>query len=189
MSDLGALLPQVLFALGAGFLVANLLVAKDLLRWARRRATAVLVWPAPKPPYYGLSLAIGVMLGLLILFKAIIQLRPPTSLFGEVMMFVYYGYALPLSTRVGRGLYADGIWTDGGFMPYTEIGGLSWRDEPDPTLVLIARRRPVARRLRVPGTRLGEVRRLLREKISSHDIEFDGGPGIHLGERDTRESV
>ena len=36
---------------------------------------------------------------------------------------------------------------------------------------------------------LGEVRKLLREKIGEHAIEFDGGPGLHLGERDTRESV
>ncbi|MGE3275540.1 MAG: hypothetical protein AB7O67_10540 [Vicinamibacterales bacterium] len=189
MTDLGALLPQILFALGVGFLVANLLALRELLRWMRRRSAAVLVWAAPKPPYYGLSLAIGVMLGVLILFNAIVQLRPPASLFGEVMMFVYYGYMLPLSTRIKRGLYEDGIWADAGFVPYTEIGGLTWKDGEHPTLVLVARRRAVARRLQVPGPRLGEVRRLLRERISSHDIEFDGGPGLHLGERDTRESV
>ena len=28
-----------------------------------------------------------------------------------------------------------------------------------------------------------------REKIGAHDIEMDAGPGIHLGTRDTRESV
>ena len=77
-----------------------------------------------------LSLAIGVMLGLLILLKAIWRcvvaagrwsaVRPS---FGELMMFVYFGYMLPLSTRITRGLYADGIWTDTGFMPYAQIGG------------------------------------------------------------------
>jgi hypothetical protein len=36
---------------------------------------------------------------------------------------------------------------------------------------------------------MGEVRRLLRDKISSHDIEMDEGPGIHLGARDARDSV
>lgn len=189
MTDLRALLPQILFVLGVGFLVANVLVAAELVRWRRRRSGALLVWQAPKPPYYGLTLAIGVMLGLLILFKALVQVRPPTELFGEMMMFIYYGYGLPLTTRIGRGFYADGIWTDTGFMPYTQIGGLSWKDEPGTTLVVIARQRTLARRLHVPGTRLGEARRLLREKISSHDIEFDGGPGLHLGERDTRESI
>ena len=142
------------------------------------------------------------MLGALLLFKA--YLRPPLAStpaalwdfvavysrqqFGELMMFIYYGYAIPLSTRIARGLYADGIWTDSGFMPYSEIGGMSWKGE-QPTLVLIAREKQVARTLEVPGPALGEVRRLLREKISSHAIEFDGGPGLHLGERDVRDSV
>jgi len=32
-----------------------------------------------------------------------------SSLFGVAMMFGYYGYLLPLSTRIRRGLYRDGI--------------------------------------------------------------------------------
>jgi hypothetical protein len=43
--------------------------------------------------------------------------------------------------------------------------------------------------LNVPGIHIGEVRHFLREKIGAHDIEMDAGPGIHLGTRDTRESV
>ena len=64
-------------------------------------------------------------------------------------MFLYYGYLLPLSTRIRRGLYQDGIWTDSGFMRYTEIGGLTWKG--DDTLVLASRQKTLARRLRVPG--------------------------------------
>ena len=44
-------------------------------------------------------------------------------------MLVYYVYALPLSLRIGRGFYEDGIWTEGGFMPYSRIGGITWREE------------------------------------------------------------
>ena len=36
---------------------------------------------------------------------------------------------------------------------------------------------------------LGEVRRVLRDKISSHAIEMEHGPGLHLGARDARDSV
>jgi hypothetical protein len=103
------------------------------------------------------------------------------------MMFVYYGYLLPLSTRIKRGLYEEGIWTDTGFMRYAEIGGLAWKGND--TLVIASRQKTLARRLSVPGVHLGEVRHFLREKIGAHDIEFDAGPGIHLGTRDTRESV
>ncbi len=189
-----------LYALGAGFLIANLLKLREIGRWWRRRSTAQLVWTGPKPPYYGLMLGIGMALGLLILFKAYVVFRQFDSVaqalpvfgrqaFGELMMFAYYGYMLPLSTRISRGLYADGVWTDTGFMPYEQIGGISWREGDRTVLVLISRCQAVARRLEVPGAFLGQVRRLLRDKISSQDIEMDEGPGLHLGARDARDSV
>ena len=66
-------LTRILLLLGIGFLVANVLKGLEIVRWLRRRRTALLVWPGPKPPYYGLMLGIGVMLGLLVLFKAFVQ--------------------------------------------------------------------------------------------------------------------
>jgi hypothetical protein len=194
---LNALLGQILLLFGVGFLIANLRVGLELLRWMRRRRGALVVWPAPKPPFYALSLGIGVMLGLLILLKAYLALRgdPPlaewfrrfvTDAFGELMMFVYFGYMLPFSTRISRGLYADGLWTDTGFMRYEQVGGISWREG---VLVVISRRGATARRMTVPSPALGELRRHLRDKISSHAIEMDEGPGIHLGARDARDSV
>ena len=44
------------------------------------------------------------------------------------MMFLYFGYLLPLSRRIGRGFYEDGIWADSSFIPYNEVGGISWRE-------------------------------------------------------------
>jgi hypothetical protein len=143
----------------------------------------------PKPPYYGVNLGIGVMLGGLLLVTVFLVPRPAASVFGELMMFLYYGYLLPLSTRINRGLYADGVWTDSGFMAYGDIGGLTWKDGAAATLVLASRLRTIARTLTIPGARLAEVRRLLREKIGEHAIELERGPGLHLGSRDTRESV
>ena len=90
-------------------------------------------------------------------------------------MFVYYGYLLPLSTRIRRGLYEDGIWTDSGFMRYADIGGLTWKGSD--TLVIASRQKTLARRLRVPGVHLGEVRHFLREKIGAHDIRIRRGSG------------
>jgi hypothetical protein len=137
-----------------------------------------------------LSLAIGILLGVLVIVSNALRLESSSLFFGELMMFVYYGYALPLSTRIRRGLYEDGIWVDYGFMPYTHIGGLSWRDgTPDSTLVVIAREQEgTARKLEVPGPLLGEVRRLLREKIAAHDIDFVGA-SLDLGGHDPREDV
>ena len=78
----------------------------------------------------------------------------PFQVFGETMMLVYYGYALPLSLEIGRGFYEDGIWSDGGFMPYSHIGGLTWREGEQLTLVLMLPMRAFARRLTVPETLL-----------------------------------
>ena len=182
-------LTRILLLLGIGFLVANVLKGLEIVRWLRRRRTALLVWPGPKPPYYGLMLGIGVMLGLLVLFKAFVQLRPLSQLFGELMMFVYYGYMLPISTRIARGLYADGVWTDTGFISYRHIGGISWREEGETTvLVVISRLKMLARRLAVPGRALGEVRRVLRDKIASHAIEIDAGVSI-LPEPSVRREI
>jgi hypothetical protein len=185
-AELAAAMRQILLGLGLLFVIVNVRVGWQIASWWRRRARAVVVWPSPKPPFYAINLAIGVLLGVL-LFVTAYLLRPTASLFGVGMMFVYYGYLLPLSTRIKRGLYEEGIWTDSGFMRYAEIGGLAWKGND--TLVIASRQKTLARRLSVPGVHLGEVRHFLREKIGAHDIEFDAGPGIHLGTRDTRESV
>jgi hypothetical protein len=185
--ELAPALRQALLALGLLFVVVDVVVGVQIVRWWRKRNQMILTWPGPRPPFYAINLAIGVLLGVLLFVTAYVVPRPAASVFGVAMMFLYYGYLLPLSTRIRRGLYRDGIWTDSGFMRYTDIGGLTWKG--DDTLVLAARGRTLARRLRVPGVHLGEVRHLLRDKISEHAIEFAEGPGLHLGTRDTRESV
>jgi hypothetical protein len=187
LQELAPALRQALLALGVLFVVVDLIVGAQILSWWRKRQQAIVTWPGPKPPFYAINLAIGVLLGVLLFVTTYVVPRPAASVFGVAMMFLYYGYLLPLSTRIRRGLYRDGIWTDSGYMRYTDMGGLTWKD--DDTLVLAARKKTLARRLRVPGIHLGEVRHLLREKIADHAIEFDAGPGLHLGTRDTRESV
>ena len=194
------LLPQILLALGVGFLIANIRMGWELVSWRRRREGSLITWAGRTPPHYGLSLAIGMMLGLLILVKAYLALGRANTLsqwflvfgrsaFGELMMFVYFGYMLPLSTRIARGLYVEGIWTDSGFMPYDQVGGIKWREGSPATLVIISRLKAVARALEVPARYISEVRRVLRDQIRAHAIEMDDGPGLHLGARDARDSV
>jgi hypothetical protein len=186
LQELAPIIRQALLALGVLFVIVNVRVGWQIVAWWRLRRQAAVTWPGPKPPFYAINLAIGVMLGILLFVSAGLR-RPPSSLFGVGMMFLYYGYLLPLSTRIRRGLYDRGIWTDSGFMRYTEIGGLTWKGND--TLVIASSQKALARRLRVPGVHLGEVRHVLRDKIGEHAIEFDAGPGLHLGTRDTRESV
>src|SRR5581483_4922345 len=124
--------PRILFLLGVGFLVANLRIGVDTLRFFRRRSQAELVWRGNKPRYYGMQLGLGVVLGILLVADAVFLHRPAPQLFGVAMMFVYYGYALPLSLKIGRGFYADGIWSENGFVAYENIGAVSWREGKEP---------------------------------------------------------
>jgi hypothetical protein len=181
------LLPRLLILLGFGFLVANLRILIEFFRFRRLKRTALLIWPRERPPFYGLLLAIGVVLGFLLAFKVVVQNRPPTQVFGESMMFVYYGYALPLSLRIGRGFYEQGIWAEGGFVPYSKIDGLTWREGEQITLVLIDRVRNLARRLTVPQKYYAAARRLLRDKIA--DQQIFGEKTLDLGDRDLRDDV
>lgn len=185
---LADLTPQILLLLGVGFLIANALVAFDALRFLRRRSSAVLTWRGPRPRYYGLQLALGVVLGLLLVYDLFILRRPAAQLFGISMMFVYYGYLVPLSRRFGRGFYADGIWSESGFVPYWKIGAVSWREGEEIALVIVSRLRNLARRLVVPGIHYAAARRLLRDKIAAHDIQLMH-TGLELGAHDERDDV
>ena len=182
------LLPRVLFVLGVGFFLANLRLLFQFLKFLRIRSSALLTWPCSKPPFYGLLLVLGAVLSLLIVYKLAVLRQHPKQVFGESMMLLYYAYALPLSLRIGRGFYEDGIWADGGFMPYSSIGGLTWREGDQITLVMMHRMRAFARRLVVPDSYYGAARRLLRDKIAAHDIHFTGKT-LDLGLHDERDDV
>lgn len=181
-------LSHVLFLLGAGFLVANVRILVDVVRFFRMRSGAVLTWPSPQPRYYGLFLAMAAMLGLVLLVKLVYLRLPPTEVFGEAMMLTYYGYLVPLSIRIGRGFYDEGVWVDNGFLPYRQIGGLSWREGDQLTLLFIPRSKQVARSLVVPAPFYGAARRLLRDKIGQHDIDL-GGRALDLGAHDERDDA
>ena len=187
MGGLQSTFGAILLLLGAGFLIADARLILQYLSFVqRRRRGALLVWPGRKPPYYGMVVALGVALGLLVVAKIFLLRR---SAFGEGMMFLYYGCLLPLNLRIRRGFYEDGIWADGSFVPYNEVGGISWRQgEHEVTLIVISRLRNLARRLAVPLEHYAAARRVLHDKIARHDIHFTG-TGLDLGGHDEREDV
>ena len=139
----------------------------ELLQYRRRRRHALLVWEGARPKYYGLNLALGAVFGVLLAVNVFWLRRPLRDLFGELMMLTYYGYAFPLSVRIARGFYEDGVWSDSGFLKWAQISAVSWKEEGSVTLVLISHVRSIARRLDVPGHLYGQARRLLRDRIKS----------------------
>ena len=181
------LAPRLLLLFGVGFFVANLKVGFELLRYHRAKRSVLLVWPKPKQRYYAMSVLIGVILGLLLAAEILLK-RPIYSLFGEAMMFIYYICLFPLATRIARGFYQDGVWSDTGFMPWSQISAVSWRDEGSVTLMLISHGKSIARRLEVPGAQYGEARRVLLDRVKAHDIHI-GGAGLNLGTREEDDSI
>lgn len=182
------LLFQLLIALGVGFFIADLRLLFQFLRFRRLRSSAVLTWPPRHPPFSRLLFGLAAVLSVLIVYKLVVLELALVDVFGETMMLVYYGYAVPLSLKIGRGFYEDGIWADSGFIPYSHIGGMTWREGEGLTLVLIYRMRAFARRLEVPEAFYGAARRVLRDKIAAHDIHFTGKP-LDLGMHDERDDV
>ena len=174
-----------LLLLGFGFLIANAKLAWDYVRFLKRRRSALLTWRIPKPPQYTFALGLGVALGILVFLKLVYLRR---QAFGESMMFLYYAYFFPMSLTIGRGFYEDGIWADSGFIPYIKVGGLTWREGDAPTLVILYRWRNFARKLIVPEPLYGQARRVLRDKIATHDIHFTGKT-FELGLHDERDDV
>jgi hypothetical protein len=182
------LLTTLLFVLGCGFLVFNLYLFFQFWRNRRLQPSALVTWPPPRPPLYRLFLWVGAVLAIVIFYKLAVLRLHPKYVFGETMMLVYYVYAMPLGLQIRRGLYADGIWTDAGYIAYTNVGGLTWREGANPTLVILYRWRSFARKLIVPRTLYGEARKVLRDKIAEHEIHFTGKP-LDLGAHDERDDV
>lgn len=182
------LLQRVLVVLGAGFLVANLRLLVHWARSVRLKPSAVLTWTVPHPRYFRFFVLLAVVLSLLVFVKLALLRLPFLEYFGELMMLTYYGVMAPLTLRIGRGFYEEGVWVDGGFLRYEQIGGIAWKEGAEPTLLFMPRSRPLAHRLTVPQHLYGAVRRELRDRIAQHAIRFSG-EGLDLGHHDEREDV
>jgi hypothetical protein len=137
--------------------------------------------------YYGFSRMLGVAQGALLAYSFFVLRRPAQQLFGLAMMFIYFFCATPLSARIARGFYREGVWSDSGFVQWGHISGVAWRDDGPGPLLLISHIRNIAKRLRVPGHLYGQARKLLREKVKAHDLNL--GTWLDLGARDERDAI
>ena len=180
-------LGTLLYLFGAGFLVANLATAYACIQDWRRRNDALLAWRMPPTRFAALPVLISAGLGILIVYKLVVLEWAVWRLFGEAMMLAYYGYLYPLSLRLKRGFFEQGVRFDRGFARWEDITGLTWRHEGPPVLVA-AHKRQQAGRLTVPLEYLGAARRILRDRIAAHRIHFTPGP-LDLGGHDERQDV
>jgi hypothetical protein len=181
-------LGTLLFLFGIGFLVANLAIVYGCVQDWRRRRQALLVWRMPPPRYAALPMVVAVGLGALIVYKMIVLQWPVGRLFGEGMMLAYYGYLFPVSLQIRRGFFEEGVRLDRGFARWWDITGLTWHDGPPPVLVIVFRHKERAGRLTVPLEHFGAARRILRDRVASHQLQFPHPP-LDLGGHDERQDV
>ena len=157
------------------------------MRYHRAKRSALLVWPTPKPRYYALSLALGVILGLLLVARNPAQAARLLAVRrGDDVHLLHL--PVPAGTRIARGFYQDGVWSDSGFMPWSRISAVSWRDEGAVTLMLISHGQNWRAVWRCPGPSTAQARRVLLDRIKAHDIHI-GGAGLNLGTRDEGDSI
>jgi hypothetical protein len=155
-------------ALAALFSVWNALYLYRYLVYRRLAPSAELTWPQPKPWFYNLCLGIGFFMVSLTLISLFLLDRSATTIASQALMALYYTVLFPLSFTMRRGLYASGIWTEGGFVPYTRIRGLDWIEKPE--LVLVVSAETGYARLVVPGELYGQARRVLAGHIEDHSL-------------------
>jgi hypothetical protein len=187
--DVESVVDTALLWLGVGFLAANAYLLFQYARYAVRRRRALLVWAPPAQTHPAMGFAIAGALALLIGYKLVLSDQP---VFGEAMMLLYYGGLVPLSRRIARGFYQDGIWANRGFVPYSDVGGISWRETPHAVSLLVtSRSRSAARRLAVPVQHYAAARRILGDRMTAGVIRpsvtglgldaSDPGPGPSAG--------
>jgi hypothetical protein len=153
------------------------LILRGLARWVRFRRvrqTALVTWPSPRPAYYTPLLLLG---GLAAASAVVNSFLPHTfhKIYSQLSIALYFMGILPLMARIPMGFYGDGIWSEGGFLPYDRIRRLAFHEGPDVVLLLLPWGGGGAFRLPVPPGEYGAVRRILGDKIRSHDLKLEGG--------------
>lgn len=165
-------LTLILLALGIYF---SVLVARSLwsyLLFRRIRGTALVTWPVRRPGHFPFLLALGCVSAGVAVLNSYLH-RPFHHVYSQGVMAAYFVLFVPLSTRIQRGFYRDGVWADTGFLPYGKIARLAFVEQPEIVLVLVPRRGSGALRLPVPPGEYGAVRRVLEDKIRERAVHME----------------
>jgi hypothetical protein len=150
----------------------NTVAVVQQLAYRRIAPTAELTWLPPRPWFYNLCLGIGFFMVSLSAISIFLLERPLMTNVAQALMAVYYTILFPLSFQIRRGLYATGIWTEGGFVPYSRVRAIDWIEKPNVILVLTIDGvfSESYRRLPVPGELFGPVRRVLASHIEDQSL-------------------
>jgi hypothetical protein len=160
-------------ALAVLFAIWNSVCLFQYLTYRRIARSAELTWLPAKPWFYNMCLGIGFFMVSLTAISIFLLDRPFLTVVAQALMALYYTVLFPLSFQIRRGLYAGGIWAEGGFEPYSRVRELNWIEKPE--VVLVARTEGGLlgagyARLVVPGELYGQARRILAGHIEDRSL-------------------
>src|SRR5262245_16953367 len=121
------------------FAIWNAVSLYKYLSYRRVASSGELTWPPPKPWFYNMCLGMGFFMVSLTVILVFLH-RPLLTVVAQALMALYYTVFFPLSFRFRRGLYSSGIWTEGGFVPYSRVRALNWREGPELILMVTTER-------------------------------------------------
>jgi hypothetical protein len=154
----------------------SVLIVRDLIRYVRFRKVrriALVTWRTPQRAAFWLL----VMLGAVNLPVAALTLayHPFHEVVSPLSIALYFTLILPLLARIPMGFYGEGVWAEGGYLPYNRIRRFAFFEGPQLVLLLLPWGGGGAVRLPVPPDEYGAVRKLLGEKIRTHVMNLEGG--------------
>jgi hypothetical protein len=156
----------------AYFTVQTVRAGDRFRRFFALRASALLTWPSPPNVWAPYLVGLGFLAAAL---AVILWEKPFLHFYSQAAMAFYFVVVVPLLARLPVGLYRDGVWSEGGFVRWGEIGRLGLFEQPEIVLVLVRRRDGIGLRLRVPPGEYGAVRRLLRDQAQAGELRLDPG--------------
>lgn len=158
------------------FVLWNTLTLARYASYRRLAPTAELTWHPARPWFYNMCVGIGFFMVSLTALSVFVLHRPLLATVAQALMALYYTIIFPLSFRIQRGFYKDGIWFERAFVPYSNVRRVSWREKPDIILVAMKETDLTGQsyaRLQVPGDRYGEARRILASHIEDRSLTVE----------------
>ncbi len=159
-------------ALAVLFTIWNSVYLYRYLTYRRIARSAELTWLPKRPWFYNLCLGMGFFM-VSLTAVSVFQLNRPITVGAQALMSLYYTVLFPLSFTIRRGLYSGGIWTEGGFVPYSRVRELNWIEKQEVVLVVTTESAVTGTcytRLVVPGDLFGQARRILAGHIEDHSL-------------------
>jgi hypothetical protein len=163
-----------LVGVGVYFAVQSLRALMRYCRFRRRASQPLATWRTGRPLYFSFYLALGVVSGFLAIADGIANGKW-IQFFSQASIAAYFLIVIPLTLRVEAGLYEAGVWSDGRYLDYSQVGRWTVVERPAIALLLLPKMRSRVMRLAVPTDEYGAVMKVISLKLPSVALTQQNG--------------